>query len=821
MRKAADFQNSSDLSLSRAAERGLMYLTAEDQVIGGRTLTLQGRELLQFGSGSYLGLETDARLKAGAIEAIERYGTQFPSSRAFVSAPLYAEAEALLAEIFGMPTLMTASSTLAHISAIPVLVEEGDAVLLDHQVHHTVQMAVNHVRVQGVYVEMIRHSRLDVLEEKIEALRKKYRRVWYMADGIYSMYGDRAPMAGLTALLNRYEQFRLYIDDAHGMSWTGQRGRGHVLEELQSHPQMVLATSLAKSFSSGGGALVVPDPDMRRKIRTIGSSLVFSGPLQPANLGAAIASARIHLSDEIGQLQAALAERIRYCNDLCRQFGLPLVSFDEAPIRFLALGHAGAACALSERLMDDGFFSNVAVFPVVPMQRAGLRFTITKHQTRDDIRRFVEAMARHVPEVLAAEGSSLEKVRRLFKMSSDDSEGAGNPAHLELTRTVPEASRLRLVHATTIEAVDAAEWDRLLGHEGSFTVDGLRLLEAAYCDNSKPEDNWKFHYFIVRDDQDKPILATFFTEALWKDDMLAPIEVSRRVEAQRAEDPYHLTSLSLLMGALATEGNHLYLDRSADWKQALGLMLQAAREQQAACGAANLVLRDLPAGHMELQTYLLDQGFAKFSSPDSFILELDWQDEAALLASLSRNSRRHLQQSVLPWQAAYDVEVLGVAGRQPSEAELSHFHGLYRQLKARAFDINTFDLPEDFFRHVAEAPGWELLALSLRAQHGGRPGDAPVGVVAAYVGDDHFVPLVAGLEERYRESHGLYRALLWHSVQRARQLGLRRVHLGLGAPLEKSRLGAKSCQHEVYLQTADLFRLELLGQLFLDTRGQR
>ena len=80
--------------------RGLGHLTAEDEQLGGRFVTLRGRRQINFGSCSYLGLETDLRLKNAACDAVARYGVQFASSRAYVSCPPYAELERLLAAMF-------------------------------------------------------------------------------------------------------------------------------------------------------------------------------------------------------------------------------------------------------------------------------------------------------------------------------------------------------------------------------------------------------------------------------------------------------------------------------------------------------------------------------------------------------------------------------------------------------------------------------------------------------------------------------------------------------------------------------------------------
>ena len=212
-----------ETSFAEGVALGIAHLDARDQRLDGRCVRIRNRDRINFASCSYLGLELDPRLKQGAIEAAERYGTQFSSSRAYISAPQYEELESLLDSIFDGFALVTPSTTLGHLSALPVLIAEEDAAILDHQVHHTVQLATGQLRLQGTHVELVRHGRFDLLEQRISELKASHRHVWYLADSVYSMYGDFAPLKALGWLLARHEQLHLYIDDAHGMSWRGRR----------------------------------------------------------------------------------------------------------------------------------------------------------------------------------------------------------------------------------------------------------------------------------------------------------------------------------------------------------------------------------------------------------------------------------------------------------------------------------------------------------------------------------------------------------------------------------------------------------------------
>jgi 7-keto-8-aminopelargonate synthetase-like enzyme len=174
-------------------------------------------------------LEHDKRLKAGAIGAVSRYGTQFSSSRAYVSSTFYHESEDLLRQMFNRPLILVQSLTVGHMTNIPVLIGDHDAVILDSQVHDSVQTAVQLLKTRDIRVELVRHNRLDMLEERIKALKNSYKKIWFMADGVYSMQGDFAPMKELCKLADKYEQLHLYIDDIHGMSWAGPHGTGYVL----------------------------------------------------------------------------------------------------------------------------------------------------------------------------------------------------------------------------------------------------------------------------------------------------------------------------------------------------------------------------------------------------------------------------------------------------------------------------------------------------------------------------------------------------------------------------------------------------------------
>ena len=820
MATTEELLNAVDEVVSDGVRRGLLHNVVEDTTLDGRHVTIDGRRMVNFGSCSYLGLETHPALVAGVHEAVERFGTQFSSSRVYAAAPLYRDVEETLTRLFGRSTIVTPSTSMGHLAAMPVLMGDRDVLILDNQVHNSVQTAAKLVQANGTKVELVPHGDLRTLEKRLESYRRTHRRVWYAADGLYSMYADLLPTEELDELAERHGNLWLYVDDAHAVSWTGRHGRGHALEHLApaTLARTVVAASLNKSFAAAGGAITFPDEEIRDRVLRVGGPLIFSGPVQPPMLGAILASARLHLTPEVAERQELLLDRIRLFNKLAAEAELPVVSESETPIRCVGAGVSAVAYRLVERLRSAGYHVNTASFPAVPAKRSGARITVTAHHTEDDVAGLVTALAEHLPAAITDEGASVADLHRAFARQLRGRQVLG----AEEAPAKPRRPALRLEHHRTIATVDAAEWDRLLGDRGTFDAAALRTYESVFDTGGtggagQTEDAWDFHYWIVRDGSGVPVAATFFTTALWKDDMLSSAAVSREMERRRAEtaDSYLLTSSTLGMGSLLTEGDHLYLDRSRDWRGALRMILSAARHEEDLAGAGAVVLRDLPDGDDELHALLLGEGLIRLPIWNTWVREMDFADDEGFLGSLTRKHRYHQRTRVLAWEPAYRVEVL--AGGSPEalsidEATREHLYRLYRNVHARSFELNVFPLPRRIIDAALESAAWEVVLLSLPDHTAG-----PVALAVQHLfgGDDggHVAPLFVGLDYDYVPTHNSYQQLLFQSVRSAQRHGARRILYGMSADLHKSRFGARPEKRWAYVQATETFNADVLARV--------
>jgi 7-keto-8-aminopelargonate synthetase-like enzyme len=396
---------------------GIVHNDTQDDSLDGRHITIKGEKLLYFGSCGYLGLEHDQRLKQGAIEAINKYGTQFSSSRAYVSSTYYKQAEELLSKMFfNKPVLLLQSLTVAHMSNIPTLVGNNDAVILDAQVHDSVQTAVQFLKNRDIHIETVRHNRLDMLEKRIQELKDDYQKIWYMADGVYSMQGDLAPVKELYKLADKYDQLHLYMDDIHGMSWSGTNGTGYVLSQGEYHSRLYLTTGLTKAFGSAGGVLVYPDEKSFRLVKNTSKSFIFSIQMPPMILGATIESAKIHLSEDIYKFQEELADKIHFFNETAKQLSLPLISESVSPIGFIGVGKPDVGYNMVRRLMNRGYFVNIGVFPSVSYNNTGLRLPLTRLHTYEDIENLLKEISIQLPLALEDSQSSMSDIYKHFKL---------------------------------------------------------------------------------------------------------------------------------------------------------------------------------------------------------------------------------------------------------------------------------------------------------------------------------------------------------------------------------------------------------------------
>ncbi len=345
-----------------------------------------GRLVANFSSNDYLGLAGDARIRDAAAEALARSGSGAGASRLICgNHMLHENLDAALAGFKRTPAALSFSTGFAAaLGTIPALVGEGDVVILDKLCHASL---VDGARLSRATLRVFPHNHLEKLESHLRWAREKFPsgRVLILAESIYSMDGDRAPLTEIVALKERFEAW-LMLDEAHGVGVVGSHGRGLVDElNLAKRVEIQMGT-LGKAFGASG-AYICGSTTLRDYLINRARSFIFSTAPPPYCAAAATAAVKILDSSEGEVLRRKLWENISALAG-----GLK-VSQPASAIVPVIIGGENEAVAASTRLLEQGFLVPAIRYPTVARGSARLRFTVTARHDPVAIRRLISAWA--------------------------------------------------------------------------------------------------------------------------------------------------------------------------------------------------------------------------------------------------------------------------------------------------------------------------------------------------------------------------------------------------------------------------------------------
>ncbi|MFA0964578.1 aminotransferase class I/II-fold pyridoxal phosphate-dependent enzyme [Roseivirga sp. BDSF3-8] len=779
--------------INDATRRGVAHNFTEDEQLSGARVTVNGQELVNFGSCSYLGLEFHSALKQGVIDAVNKYGTQFSTSRTYLAVGLYKELEEELFNIFHKPLLVTATTTLGHLAALPTIVGDDDAVIMDLQVHSSIQMTAQMLKARKIPLYVVPNNSMEALENKVKLLQNRHRKIWFLTDGVFSMYGNTPPMDKLVSLLDRYKQLHLYIDDAHGMSWMGKNGQGYVHTVVPHHEKMVVVISMTKGFACAGGVVIFPNEEMRDRVKNCGGTLIFAGPVQPPLLGAAVASAKLHQTEEFARLQADLQNKIAYINRRLVELNLPLYEASDAPVFFVSAGLPRITYNIVNRMKRRGYHINSAAFPAVPMKKSGIRFMVNVMHSYEDIEGMLLALQEEYVLGLQEEGSSFEEVARVFRL----------PAFtIQVEKSIKEVvsqetTGLREEKYRSVASLPVAEWNYYMAEGGCHTHSNLLNLERGFSGHGQKENNASFYYHKVTDEKGGIVSLAFFTYNIAKDDMFASAAVSARAEEiRRTEDPYYLVSGQVMTGTPFSLGRSVYLNKEHPaWKEALQRLLDNMQQVADAEGATRLMLRDFFEDDRNgLKEVLLDLGMIDYRLPGRCVVEnLSWNTQEEYLASLGGKYRYNVRKEILPYADRFRVSY----HKPATEAERQHGYALYRQVADKALQMNAFPLPYEVFTMMYDDPAYDIIQLYTDDR------EEAVALLFSYHNGEDYTGLAVGLDYTCIRTHNTYKQILYRSVLRARELGCVRNDLAYTAELEKKKVGATVRANYAFVQATE------------------
>ncbi|MDX1486125.1 MAG: 8-amino-7-oxononanoate synthase [Alphaproteobacteria bacterium] len=337
--------------------------------------------LLSFCDNDYLGLSQHPALKRAAAEATERYGAGAGASRLVTGDnPLYDALEARIAALKGSAAaLVFGSGYLANIGIIPTFMGTGDLIVADELVHACMHAGA---RLSRAEMRLFRHNDADDCARVLAAARAGAGNCLVMTEGVFSMDGDRAPVAELAEIAHAHDAW-LLVDDAHALGVIND-GRGSGIEHGARLAVDLQMGTLSKAVGAYGGYLAASRPVIDLMVNRA-RSLIYTTALPPGVLAAADTGLELIETDR--DLTARPLARARA---FTRALGLPEA---ESAIVPLVLEDEVAALAAAERLAARGFLVTAMRPPTVPEGTSRLRFTFSAIHREDDVAALAKAVA--------------------------------------------------------------------------------------------------------------------------------------------------------------------------------------------------------------------------------------------------------------------------------------------------------------------------------------------------------------------------------------------------------------------------------------------
>ncbi|MBR1538755.1 MAG: pyridoxal phosphate-dependent aminotransferase family protein, partial [Bacteroidales bacterium] len=330
---------------------------------------MAGKNVLMFGSNSYLGLSDDPRLKEAAIAAIRKYGTSCSGSR-FLNGTLdiHLALEEKLAALVGKEEAVTYSTGFqVNLGVVSCLGFKDGFIFLDALDHACI---IDGSRLSFSRVLKFPHNDTDALEKKMQVAPAEAPKL-IVVDGVYSMEGDIAPVPKLVELCEKYNA-SLMIDDAHGLGVMGDHGRGTANHfGLTDKVDLIMGT-FSKSFGSLGG-FIAGDREVINYLKHNSRSLIFSASMPPANVAAVNCAIDIMLSEEERIEHLWALTRHAHAEFKARGFD---IGHTQSPIIPLFVRDLQKCLTAVKMALDEGVFITPVIPPAVPEDSVIVRFAL-------------------------------------------------------------------------------------------------------------------------------------------------------------------------------------------------------------------------------------------------------------------------------------------------------------------------------------------------------------------------------------------------------------------------------------------------------------
>jgi 8-amino-7-oxononanoate synthase len=355
---------------------------------------IDGRDLINFSSYDYLGLNGDSRILEAVEEAASKYGISTSASRLTAGErSVHRQLEKTLAELCGTEDCICyVSGHGANMSTLGCLFGCRDVIFHDALCHNSLLLGAT---LSGAARYSYPNNDMDALEEILREHRYSHQRAVIVTEGLFGMDGCLCNLPRLLELKHEYGCM-LMVDEAHSMGVIGKTGRG-VREyfNIKSEDVDIWMGTLSKSFCGCGG-YIAGSSALVEFLKYKAPGFVYSVGMPPCIAAASNEAVRIMLAEP--ERLERLHNNGKLFLTLAKEKNLDTGKSEGFPVIPVMVGDSLSAALFSQEMRNRGILALPVIYPGVEEGKARLRFFISAMHTEDDIRTAVNAAALALPE---------------------------------------------------------------------------------------------------------------------------------------------------------------------------------------------------------------------------------------------------------------------------------------------------------------------------------------------------------------------------------------------------------------------------------------
>lgn len=340
-------------------------------------------KLIDFSSNDYLGLAADCNLQSEffAQPGIIELPLTSSASRLLANRQQeYGKLEDKLRQLYRKDALLFNSGYHANTGLVQCLADKNTLIAADKLVHASI---IDGCKLSAATTMRFRHNDINHLERILRSKASQFKRIIIIAESVYSMDGDYAPIDDLVTIKQQFNQSLLYIDEAHGFGVCGERGLGLVEESGHSTDVDVLVGTFGKAAASQG-AFAVMDTELHDYAVNRARSFIFSTAIPPLN-----AAWTLFVLERLPLMKERRIKLRNLSSLLVENLGLEMKPSHIIPF---IIGDACTTTAISHKLILEGLKVLPIRTPTVPPGTERLRISLSAAMTPADIQRLSSAL---------------------------------------------------------------------------------------------------------------------------------------------------------------------------------------------------------------------------------------------------------------------------------------------------------------------------------------------------------------------------------------------------------------------------------------------